>query len=1129
MENSLNRVSILELMKYPGEKFFLSIRTFCLLLFLVLAGSCPLWAQVEFGTISGTTHDSTGAIVPGVDITVTNVNRGTEVKTKTNETGDFVVLNLIPGDYTITASLKGFKTLQRKGFNLQVNARVAVDLVLEVGELSETVEVTGATPLLQTESSTVENVISRRAVSELPLNGRTVFQLAPLTAGVTSGISTINANNVDIPDNARVKQGLSVNGQMQATNTYILDGVYNNQINQGLIAVLPPLEAIQEFTVETSNFNPEIGRGGGVVNVTLKSGTNAIHGQIFEYLRNSALDARNFFDYGAKKPNFVQNNFGGAVGGPIIKNKTFWFFDYQGFRQRKGNSFVTTVPSAALRSGNFQGTARPIFDPSTFHQVGSTYVRDPFPNQTIDPSRFDPAAVNVLKYIPLPNGNCSTTLVNGEGCYYSSASRQNDQNAFDVKIDQIFSENDKISGRYSYGTSHTILPGAFSNIPAYAPSVGGALGSGGAGFLNGIVDNPAQNLGIQWIHNFNPTTINEFRVAYIRSGSDAVQLGFGNNYATDVGIPGVNVTDNNSGFPGINISGYGLLGDSPFFPLVEIENVYQILDNVTFVRGTHTFKAGVDYRKVQRNFTQILGAPAGSFAFSTSFTSDPNNPNNTGNSMADFLLGITDNGSLIRNSGLAGLRNTEAGVYFQDTWKLSANLTMNYGVRWDLFTPQTEVYDRISNVDPVQGKLILPGQGGSNPAFSSRAMYATRWNNFSPRVGLSYRLGEKTTVRASFGIFKLGQGQAGFQLSLNPPFVGGTNYTNTPTPQQINRVLSQGIPATNPFVPIDQPVGSLNAFEGNNPTGYTQQWFFGIQRQLTPTLVFEADYVGSTGIHILDLWDPDQAVLGTGPVEPRRPYYGTMPGVTDWRYQEARGTATYNSLQTSLTKRFSSGMSFLVNYTWSHAMAQGNGIFGPGPGHQNMQDLNADRGLSQTDVRQRFVGNWLYELPFGAGKKWASSSKGVTQQIVGNWQFGGILQIQSGSPVNVTGGAGRPDRSCNGNLPKGTRDNTQWFDPACFPIPAPVPDTVNGGVYTPFGNSGGNVIIAPGLNNWDLSIFKTFPITEQKSIQFRTEFFNAFNHTHFGVPNTTANQSSTGVIFSASDPRNIQFGLKFIF
>ena len=265
---------MLELMKHPSERFFLSLTTHCILLFLVLACSSPLWAQVEFGTIAGTTHDSTGAVVAGVDITVTNVNRGTEVKTKTNETGDFVVLNLIPGDYTITAAMKGFKTLQRKGFNLQVNARVAVDLVLQVGELSETVEVTGATPLLQTESSTVESVISRKAVSELPLNGRTVFQLAPLTAGVTNGISTINANNVDIPDNARVKQGLSVNGQMQATNTYILDGVYNNQINQGLIAVLPPIEAIQEFTVETSNFNPEIGRGGGVVNVTLKSGTN---------------------------------------------------------------------------------------------------------------------------------------------------------------------------------------------------------------------------------------------------------------------------------------------------------------------------------------------------------------------------------------------------------------------------------------------------------------------------------------------------------------------------------------------------------------------------------------------------------------------------------------------------------------------------------------------------------------------------------------------------------------------------------------------------------------------------------------------------------------------------------------
>ena len=320
-------------------------------------------------------------------------------------------------------------------------------------------------PLLESEQSTVGNVITRREVSELPLNGRSVYQLAYLNAGVTAAIPTQNANNTSIPDNARAQQGLSVNGQRQSNNTFILDGVYNNQINQGLIAILPPLEAVQEFVVETSNFMPEIGRGGGVVNVTLKSGTNSFHGQAFEFLRNSALDARNFFDYstGRRLPNFVQNQFGFAFGGPIIKNQTFFFVDYQGFRQRQGQSFVATVPDDAIRAGNFAGTARPIFDPATYDPVTNT--RKPFPDDLIPAARFNPASLNVLKFFPPGGGQI---LANGENLFYSGASRSNNQNSFDVKVDQNFGSKDQLSARFSYGDSDTVLPGAFSNLPQYA-------------------------------------------------------------------------------------------------------------------------------------------------------------------------------------------------------------------------------------------------------------------------------------------------------------------------------------------------------------------------------------------------------------------------------------------------------------------------------------------------------------------------------------------------------------------------------------------------------------------------------------------------------------------------------------
>jgi len=383
--------------------------------------SCALYAQVERGTISGTVRDSSGAIVPGVSVAVKNVNTGVQVSSTTNQSGEYVAPNLIPGEYSLEVTHTGFDTVTVSGIVLHVDERRAVDIALTVGAVTQSLQVQAIAPLLQTESTSVGNVITRREVSELPLNGRTVYQLAYLNPGVTAAIPTQNANNTSIPDNARAAQGLSVNGQRQSNNTFILDGVYNNQINQGLIAILPPLEAVQEFVVETSNFMPEIGRGGGVVNVTLKSGTNGFHGQVFEFLRNSALDARNFFDYTTPRrlPNFVQNQFGGAFGGPIRKNKTFFFMDYQGFRQRQGQSFVATVPSSGIRSGSFSGTARTIFDPASYNAAANT--RSPFPGGLIPSSRFNSASLNVLKYVPASSGQI---LANGESFFYSGASRQ---------------------------------------------------------------------------------------------------------------------------------------------------------------------------------------------------------------------------------------------------------------------------------------------------------------------------------------------------------------------------------------------------------------------------------------------------------------------------------------------------------------------------------------------------------------------------------------------------------------------------------------------------------------------------------------------------------------------------------
>lgn len=1115
----------------------------------ILGFAGALGAQVERGTIAGTVRDASGAIVPNVNVTVKNVNTGVEFKTASNEAGEYVAPNLIPGEYSVTASAQGFSTLVRTGIVLHVNDRIAVELTLTVGTVTEQVSVTAAAPLLQSETSSVVTLISRRDISELPLNGRTVFQLAPLTAGVNNARNTTNANNVDIPDNARAKQGLSVNGQRESANTYILDGAYNNQINQGLIAILPPLEAVQEFTLETSNFLPEIGRGGGVMNVTLKSGTNNFHGQVFEFHRNAALDARNFFDRQTRRsprrlPNFVKNQFGGTFGGPIRKDKTFFFGDYQGLREVKGQTFQTVVPGPAVRGGNFGGTTQPIFDPATACGFGTNpacvdvtgdgapdLTRQPFAGNTIDPARFNPVSLKILDLVPLPNDPAGEILGLGGGLFFSGQGRRHNEDSFDIKIDHRISDRDSFTGRFSYGNSHTVLPGAWSEDPQFGPSVGGALGSGGAGFLTGIVDNPARSLALQEIHNFSPRVVNEFRAAYVRAGSDAVHLGFGNKYGDQLGIPNVNVTDNNSGFPTMFLGGGTTpIGDSPFFPLIEFENVFQYLDNVTFIRGKHTFKAGADFKKVGRNFTQILGFPAGIFGFGGGFTNDPLNTTGTGNGFADFLLGIPANGSLIRNAGMAGLRSTEFAAYWQDTWKVTQKLTLNYGIRYELWTPQTEVHDRGTNFDLGTGKLLLPGgEGASDPGYMNRALVRTDKNNFAPRFGFAYKFTENNVLRASYGVFYVAESQAGFQFTQNPPFVGGVSYFNVASGQQvINRTLDQGLPVTDPFISIDQFSGSINAYNPDYTRGYTQQWSMGIQRQLSPTFLLDVTYVGNSSQHLGDLHNPNAPFPGTGSPVARTPYF-TLTGGKNFglTFIEQRGKGNYNALQTTLTKRFSKGLSFLTNYTWSHGIENTSHWFG-GTFHQDERNLNADRANSGNDVRHRWVASWLYELPFGRGKAYGGNASGVANAFVGGWQIGGLTVIQSGSPYTVTGGGGRPNRTCDGRLSNRTVE--KWFDDTCFPLPAQVPDLVRGGFFTPFGNAGSNILPGPGLLNFDLSAFKSVYVGEETRFEFRAEFFNAFNHPQFLNPSSgVPSPGVAGRIFNARESRQIQMVLKFIF
>lgn len=1120
--------------------------------FLVVTGSLchMLHAQTELGTIAGTVTDPKGAAVPNAEVIVTHVATAITNKATTNGSGEFVVPNLVPGEYSVSVSATGFKTTEQKGIQLQVGGRVAVPLSLEVGQVAERVEVTGQAPLIQSETTEVDTLITRRDVTDLPLNGRTVFQLAPLVAGATTGAPNSNANNTNIPDNGRANQGLSASGNRQDTNTYILDGVYNNQLNQGLIAILPPLEAIQEFTLVTSNFLPEVGRGGIVMNVTLKSGTNRFHGSAFDFLRNSSLDAANYFDHPtpqnpARLPHFVRNQFGGSLGGPIWKNKTFFFVDYQGTRENQGQTFNTAVPGDAVLTGDFSSTTingAPdiIYDPLTTCGYGPNppcavgadgtpiVTRSPFPNNQVPADRFNPAALKILKFIPPPN--TTTVESTGAGIYHSTSGRIHTEDSYDIKVDHQLGDRDSLSARFSFGNSYTLLPGAFSTTPQYAPAVGGALGSGGAGGLNGKDNNPARSGGLQEIHTFGPNFQNAFRAAYIRAGADSLQLNYGHNYADQLGIPNVNVSPDNSGFPGISIGGLGLIGDSPFYPLIELENVIQVLDNVTFIHGAHTMKVGVDYKNMRRSFTQILGYPAGDFSFTGAFTNNPNAPSTSGNAFADFLLGDTVNANIILNAGLASFRSQEFSAYAQDTWRITPKLTANYGVRYDVFTPQIEAHNRMTNFDTGTGELVLPGGGGSDPAFKTRALTNTNKRDFAPRLGLAYKLGDKGTVRASYGIFFINDiaPDNGFQGSQNPPFVGGTNYINTPTyPQQISYTLDQGLPVSTGFIPINNPSGSIYMWEAHAPTAYVGQWSLAVEQEIAHNLVANLTYAGNAASHISSYSNPNEPVLGNAPIQMRRPYFSTVPNANDFTDHLHEGRSHYNGLQATLTKRFSNGLSFMTSYVWGHYLEVG---YFEGTTPQNPKDPDAEKRNADADIRNRFVFSGIYELPFGRGKQFAPNASGVVDSVIGGWQLATTTILQSGNWISVTGGAGRPNRTCDGSLPRGSRGPNGWFNASCFPLPTPVPDLIYGGTYEPYGNAGPNIINVPGFGDVTLSGFKVWKIRDAMNVEFRAESFNLFNHPHFGAPQAAVPSSTAGQIFStAYDNREIQLVLKISF
>ncbi|MCS6952552.1 MAG: TonB-dependent receptor [Bryobacteraceae bacterium] len=1060
-------------------------------------------AQVTTGTITGRVTDPSGAAVPKAEVTVTEQNTGLSQRTETGDTGRYTVPLLKPGTYTVTVKAPGFSTSVRRDLILQIQQTLDVDVQLAVGEVAQEITVFGGAPLVQTSTSDVGNVIPMDRIQQLPLNGRNFSQLALLAPGTNpgpvGGIRTQGAGN----ETQRAGAEIIANGGRGSFTNFMIDGIDNRDQTVATIKVFPAVEAIYEFKIQTSNYDAEFAGGGAVVNVITRSGSNQFHGSVFEFLRNSKLDARRFFDPG--KPGFRHNQFGFALGGPIVRNKTFFFGDYAGFRSRREETFLLSVPSVPERSGDFSQSPNRIFDPLTFDPATGT--RQPFAGNRIPASRIDPVANRLVALWPLPN------LPARRNNFVHTPLRAVTQDQFDVRVDHNLSSKDNFFARVTYGRALVRWPAT----PAFRDGQPNPPAFMIVGTSPRNNDAPSFQATWQETHVFNPTLVNHFAVGYTRLVLRATPLDFGQNTAERLGLRGANTEPIGSSMANLNVAGIQAITPSSFVPLIAPQNTWQINDTLAWTRGAHSLKFGFSVIRNNFGFFQ-LRAPAGALDFGGVYTNNPASPGGTGEGFADFLLGLP-NGSTKSTftRGTPHVFYTEFGAFVQDNWKVHPRLTLNLGLRYDLFTSPYEKYDRQSNFNPRTASIDLAGTGGI-----SRGILDVRTNNFGPRVGFAWTLTPRTVLRSAWGLFFFNEQGTGSsaRLFINFPFAAEYSVSCSATAPCLR--TQDGIPLPAQAQPIAVYIPTANE------TSNMQQWNLTLERQLSETLVVRAAYVASKGTHLFIALDENVAVPGPGPIAPRRPFpaYST---ISAW---EPRGNSSFQSLQLSSEKRMSHGLSFLVSYTWGRSLdygAGGNSSDGdPRINIQNPRNLRADRGLSNFDYRHRLSIGYIFELPFGRGRRWMHSAPAVVEQVLGGWQLNGIVTAQSGAPTTPvlatptanTGTFTRPNRVCDGNLPEAQQTVERFFDIGCF---------VNPPAFQ-FGNSGRNIIIGPGLATWDFAAQKNFRLTERVGLEFRGEFFNLFNRANFGLPNRFIGSRAAGTITRViTNAREIQFALRLRF
>jgi hypothetical protein len=1119
-------------------------------LFIVATAS---FAQVDTGAILGTIRDSSGGLIPGAKVTLTNSDTGLVLTATSASSGEYTFSPVKIGHYSITAEFKGFERVEHPNVTVEVQQRVVVDLVLPPGQMTQTVQVTGEPPTLQTQDASVGQVIGARAINDLPLNGRNFTFLAQLAAGVTQDQQDTRGLGAS--------GSFSANGSRPAQNNYLLDGIDNNTnlvdfLNGTSYVVRPAVDAIQEFKVQTNDYSAEFGRAAGaILNATIKSGTNAFHGTLWEFLRNDKFDAANFFENagGITKGEYRQNQFGASIGGPIWRNKTFFFADYEGTRIRQAVPSINTVPTDLERNSGYtnlsellsQGSTRTdvlgrtfplgqVFDPSTTRAVGSGFVRDPFAGNILPASRLDPNAIKLLNLYPAPN---IAGLFNN---YAANPVTRNDVNQGDIRIDQNFSDKDSIFGRVSYSDNPAIIPGPFPGI------------ADGSAFFQGIQSATASNSVLSETHVFSPNVVNEIRAGYNRIATSRVQP-FANTFGIpqQFGIQGVPQVPSNGGLGTFNISGLTNLGSSQFMPSIEYSNTLQFTDNLTKHAGRHSLKVGYEFQRLRFSILQPPNG-RGVWTFGGVYTEVPETTGgNTG--LAQMLLtpvpatvpGANDFVGGADDVQASNIANTDQkrnyhGAYFQDDFQVTPKLTVNLGLRWEYFGQLIERYGAQSNFLPSgtpgsPSQFLLPKRRCNTP-LSPEFIAATaadninivcsgvpglghsQLTNFSPRFGFAYQMTPKFVVRGGYGFFYGGFENSTIETYVDFPFQFNLDYPNlvpnapVTFPNGSIATLETGISAI-PLTPeAVQPGGvSFTGEDYHMKTPYTQGYNLTLQYQLSANDTVQAGYVGNTVRH-LGVYIPANSPGQILPPGLNQFDYSPYPDFQNgFTYSSFAANSFYNSLQVNYERRFSGGLSMLANFTWSKCRTDAVDVLN-GTGHSGYRapllpgfGLQGDYGLCDFDIPKVFHFSGGYELPVGRGRQFLAHSPGIVDAVLGGWGTNWILTLENGQPwtvpcvVTTTSGFG-----CNAlmvpgqDIYAGPHNVDHWLNPAAFTSP-PVATTVGQTDYSPLGGAP-TQFYSPGFHRLDFSLFKNFRITERTRLEFRSEFFNLTNTPNFSPP-----------------------------